>query len=89
MSLARPQSVDGDHSILNDLGQEVTGIVAPVSLCMVITIFLVRMLHGGDDVNRGSVIIATAGYDEQVCSLKYFSFVSGKTPWILPSPIQS
>lgn len=48
-----------DPSVLDDLGAEVTGIAYPVSLCMAITIFLVRLLHTKDDDEAvRSVVIA-------------------------------
>jgi presenilin 1 len=47
-----------DHSVLDDLGQEITGIASPVSLCMAITIFLVRLLHTQSDDDVRSVVIA-------------------------------
>lgn len=52
-------------SILDDLGQEVTGIAAPVSLCMLLTVLLVRILNpkGAD---QQLIAIATAFYHEKV-----------------------
>lgn len=55
------------HSILDDLGAEVTGIAFPVSLCMAITIALVRLLHRDDDDGGTTVAIAEAVYAEKVC----------------------
>lgn len=57
------------HSILDDLGAEVTGIAFPVSLCMAITIALVRLLHRNDDDGGTTVAIAEAVYTERVCVL--------------------
>eukprot|EP00892_Ulva_mutabilis_P003685 jgi/Ulvmu1/1689/UM115_0018.1 len=53
------------HSILDDLGAEVTGIAFPVSLCMAITIALVRLLHRDDDDGGTTVAIAEAVYTER------------------------
>jgi hypothetical protein len=52
-------------SVLDDLGAEVTGIAFPVSVCMAITVALVRLLNGGDD-GKGRVIIGEAVYGEKV-----------------------
>lgn len=49
---------DEHHSVLDDLGAEVTGIAYPVSLCMAITIFLVRLLQTENDGDTRSVVIA-------------------------------
>jgi presenilin 1 len=53
-------------SILDDLGQEVTGIVAPVSICMFLTIVLVRLLNPEGNSNPSAVAIAQTYYKEQV-----------------------
>lgn len=55
-------------SVLDDLGAEITGVAFPVSVCMTLTIALVRLLHRDDDDDRSTVIIAEAFYGEQVCS---------------------
>lgn len=52
-------------SILDDLGQEVTGIVAPVSICMFLTIVLVRLLNPEGNSNPSAVAIAQTYYKEQ------------------------
>ena len=44
--------------MLDDLGAEVTGIAYPVSICMAITIFLVRLLQTENDNETRSVVIA-------------------------------
>ena len=69
MSLeATEQSPDhpaDNGSVLDDLGAEVTGIAFPVSVCMAITVALVRLLHGdGEDQER--VFIGEAIYGEKV-----------------------
>ncbi len=53
-------------SILDDLGQEVTGIVAPVSICMFLTVLLVRVLNPEGVSNPSAVAIAQTFYKEQV-----------------------
>ena len=53
-------------SILDDLGQEVTGIVAPVSICMFLTVLLVRILNPDGVSNPSAVAIAQTFYKEQV-----------------------
>lgn len=55
-------------SILDDLGQEVTGIVAPVSLCMLLTVVLVRLLNPEGTVSSSAIAIAQTFYKEQVAS---------------------
>lgn len=55
-------------SILDDLGEEVTGIAFPVSLCMALTVLLVKLLNPKGESNREVVLVATAVYDEQVLS---------------------
>ena len=53
-------------SVLDDLGQEVTGIVAPVSICMFFTVLLVRLLNPEGFSNPNAVAMAQAFYKEQV-----------------------
>ncbi|EFN56673.1 hypothetical protein CHLNCDRAFT_144542 [Chlorella variabilis] len=53
------------RSVLDDLGEEVTGIVAPVSICMAITLALVRILNPEGDSDSNSVFLASAYYVEQ------------------------
>ena len=55
------------ESVLDRLGEEVTGIVSPVSLCMALTVALVRLLNPTGDNAGSSVYIASAYYQEQVC----------------------
>lgn len=54
------------ESVLDRLGEEVTGIVSPVSLCMALTVGLVRLLNPTGDAAGSSVYIASAYYKEQV-----------------------
>eukprot|EP00197_Chlamydomonas_leiostraca_P006643 CAMPEP_0202871830 /NCGR_PEP_ID=MMETSP1391-20130828/19793_1 /ASSEMBLY_ACC=CAM_ASM_000867 /TAXON_ID=1034604 /ORGANISM="Chlamydomonas leiostraca, Strain SAG 11-49" /LENGTH=664 /DNA_ID=CAMNT_0049552733 /DNA_START=53 /DNA_END=2047 /DNA_ORIENTATION=+ len=52
-------------SVLDDLGEEVTGIIAPVSLCMAVTVLLVRLLNpDGASSSGSSIVIASIAYDE-------------------------
>jgi hypothetical protein len=60
------QSIVEKHSVLDDLGAEVTGIAFPVSICMVITIALVRVLHPDTQHRTSDIIIAEAFYNEKV-----------------------
>ena len=53
-------------SILDDLGQEVTGIVAPVSLCMLLTVLLVRLLNPEGTASSNAIAIAQTFYKEKV-----------------------
>ncbi|DBB12702.1 TPA: hypothetical protein ACH3X3_005479 [Trebouxia sp. C0006] len=53
------------ESVLDRLGEEVTGIVSPVSLCMALTVALVRLLNPTGDNAGSSVYIASAYYKEQ------------------------
>ncbi|KAK9915058.1 hypothetical protein WJX75_004245 [Coccomyxa subellipsoidea] len=50
---------------LDTLGQEVTGIVAPVSICMALTVFLVRVLNPNGDSDTSALLIASAYYAEK------------------------
>ncbi|KAG2446836.1 hypothetical protein HYH02_008396 [Chlamydomonas schloesseri] len=52
-------------SLLDDLGEEVTGIVAPVSLCMAVTVLLVRLLNPEGISSSNTVLIASIAYQEQ------------------------
>lgn len=52
-------------SVLEDLGEEVTGIMAPVSICMAITVLLVRVLNPEGQSSSATVYIASLAYDEQ------------------------
>ena len=62
------------RSILDDLGEEVTGIAAPVSICMVLTVALVRILNPTGSGDSGAVYLASVYYTEEVGrgnSIKY------------------
>lgn len=52
-------------SVLDDLGQEITGIMAPVSICMAITVLLVKALNPEGTADTTTVAIATLAYQEQ------------------------
>jgi presenilin 1 len=54
------------NSILDDLGQELTGIISPVSICMALTVALVRILNPDGASDAGAVYFASAYYNEQV-----------------------
>lgn len=54
------------HSILDDLGEEVTGILTPVSVCMALTVMLVKTLNPTGASDARSVYIASAFYSEKV-----------------------
>jgi len=55
------------ESVLESLGVEVTSIVAPVTACMAMTVWLVRTLYGGQsELSTAPVAIATAVYNEKV-----------------------
>ena len=58
--------VSPTHGGLMDLGEEITGIVGPVSLCMMMTACLVRALNPDGLSNLQAVYLATAYYAEQV-----------------------
>jgi presenilin 1 len=66
---------DVQHSILDDLGEEVTGILTPVSVCMALTVMLVKTLNPTGASDARSVYIASAFYSEKVsrssCSRLY------------------
>lgn len=52
---------------LHAAGEEVTGIMAPVSICMALTVALVRILNPeGSASSSNSVVIASLAYDENV-----------------------
>jgi hypothetical protein len=55
------------HSVVDDLGAEVTGIAFPVSLCMALVVALVRLLNRDGEHKAGSIVIAEAVYNEKVC----------------------
>eukprot|EP00798_Chlamydomonas_sp_ICE-L_P013550 gene13550-19420_t len=52
------------RSVLDDLGNEITGIALPVSICMAITVILVKILNPEGESNSTSIIIASVAYDE-------------------------
>lgn len=54
------------NSILDDLGQEVTGIVSPVTICMTLTVLLVRLLNPDGATSPSAIAIAQTYYKEQV-----------------------
>ena len=53
-------------SVLDELGQEITGIVAPVSICMALTVLLVKALNPDGSDTSVSVYFAQAFYAEKV-----------------------
>lgn len=55
------------RSVLDDLGEEITGIVAPVSICMALVVLLVKVLNPDGNGDATSVAMATVAYHEQVC----------------------
>jgi hypothetical protein len=54
------------RSVLDDLGEEITGIVAPVSICMALVVVLVKALNPDGMADSSSVAIATIAYHEKV-----------------------
>jgi|688.fasta_scaffold1246582_1 presenilin 1 len=63
------------RSILDDLGQEVTGIAAPVSICMALTVILVRVLNPEGESDSGAVYLASVYYREDVSEQQSFVFI--------------
>ena len=57
---------DAQRSILDDLGEEVTSILTPVSICMALTVMLVKTLNPTGASDARSVFIASAFYSEKV-----------------------
>lgn len=57
------------RSVLDDLGEEVTGIVAPVSICMAVTVLLVRLLNPEGKSDSNAVYLATSFYVESVSAV--------------------
>lgn len=51
-------------SVLDSLGEEITGVAWPVSICMAVTIFLVRVLNPKGESSSNTVFIASAAYNE-------------------------
>eukprot|EP00887_Chlorella_sp_A99_P001007 scaffold5.g1007.t1 len=51
-------------SVLDDLGEEVTGIVAPVSICMALTVALVHILNPDGSSDTNAVFLASSYYTE-------------------------
>jgi hypothetical protein len=54
------------RSVLDDLGEEITGIAAPVAICMALVVLLVRVLNPEGLADTATVFIATIAYTEQV-----------------------
>ncbi|KAK9816378.1 hypothetical protein WJX74_000624 [Apatococcus lobatus] len=52
-------------SVLDELGQEITGIMAPVSICMALTVLLVKALNPDGSDTSVSVYFAQAFYAEK------------------------
>jgi hypothetical protein len=63
-----PPPAAHEVSVLDAVGQEITSIVAPVSLCMFLCVLLVRLLRvdGDDATQQMQGGIASAAYAEQV-----------------------
>ncbi len=60
-------------SVLDELGQEITGIIAPVSICMALTVLLVKALNPDGSDTSVSVYFAQAFYAEKVKGLRAVS----------------
>lgn len=58
------------NSILDDLGEEITRIIAPVTICMLATVTLVRILNPESSSIEGVVYIAEIYYREDVSVCK-------------------
>lgn len=55
---------EAERSILDDLGEEVTGVIWPVAICMAVTVLLVKLLNPQGQSSGSTMILASAGYDE-------------------------
>ena len=45
-----------ERSVLDDLGEEITGVAWPVSICMAVTVFLVRVLNPtGEEAKKSRI----------------------------------
>lgn len=64
------------RSVLDDLGEEITGIVAPVSICMALVVVLVKALNPEGSADSSTVAIATIAYHEQASTLMPATFNS-------------
>jgi presenilin 1 len=53
-------------SVMDDLGEELTSIIAPVSICMALVVVLVKALNPEGVTDSSAVAIATIAYHEQV-----------------------
>jgi len=56
---------DRPRSVLDDLGEEITGIMAPVSICMALVVVLVKVLNPDGQADTSTVAIATIAYHEK------------------------
>ena len=54
------------ESVLDSLASKITGIVSPVSICMALTVWLVRTLDPGGQSSSSAVAIANIYYHEDV-----------------------
>ena len=64
-------------SVIDDLGAEVTGIASPVTVCMALTVLLVRVLNPAGESRSDVVAIASIYYNEKV---------RAGAAWAAPSP---
>lgn len=55
-----------EHEVLSVLGEEVTGVLGPVTLCIAVTVALVSALNPEGNSNNAALGIATAFYSESV-----------------------
>lgn len=56
---------DRPRSVLDDLGEEITGIMLPVSICMALVVVLVKALNPDGQADTTTVAIATIAYHEK------------------------
>lgn len=68
------------RSVLDDLGEEITGIAAPVSICMALTVLLVRVLNPEGQTSSSTVVIASIAYAEQVHAFNSYSASNTASP---------
>ena len=65
-TILRMRQGSNSQSVLDGIGEEVTRVALPVSICMLLTAFFVKILNPNDNSNSNAVYIASIYYQEKV-----------------------
>ncbi|TKY55026.1 Presenilin protein [Spatholobus suberectus] len=73
--MAQAQTQRPCSSILDSLGEEIVGIIAPVSICMFLVVILVSILNANSPFDASMASIATMAYNETTSDSTWDKFL--------------